>query len=123
MALLVFKTSLPMQVGRWVRLPPSPATLFHRIMPITVEWDERKNRQNIEKHGISFRRAATIFNGRVLQWDDNRKDYGEERRIAIGRTANRIVQVVYTLRHGNLRIISARKATKDERRKYLLVYH
>ena len=92
-------------------------------MPITFEWDERKNRQNIEKHGISFRRAATIFNGSVLQWEDNRKDYGEERRIAIGRMANRILQVVYTLRNRNIRIISARKATKDERRKYLLVYH
>ena len=122
MALLVFKTSLPMQVGRWVRLPPSPATLFHIIMPTIFEWDERKNRQNIEKHGISFRRAATIFNGRVLQWEDNRKDYGEERRIAIGRTEHRILQVVYTLRNRNLRIISARKATKDERQKYLLVY-
>ena len=122
MALLVFKTSLPMQVGRWVRLPPSPATLLHLIMPITFEWDERKNRQNIEKHGISFRRAATIFNGRVLQWEDNRKDYGEERRIAIGLTEARILQVVYTLRNRNIRIISARKATKDERRKYLRVY-
>ena len=121
MALLVFKTSLPMQVGRWVRLPPSPATLFHLIMPITFEWDERKNQRNIEKHGISFRRAATIFNGRVLQWEDNRKSYGEERRIAIGRTEARIC-VVYTLRNRNIRIISARKATKDERRKYLLVY-
>ena len=122
MALLVFKTSLPMQVGRWVRLPPSPATLLHLIMPITFEWDEQKNRQNIEKHGISFRRAATVFNGQVLQWEDNRKDYGEERRIAIGRTESRILQVVYTLRNQNIRIISARKATKDERRKYLRVY-
>ena len=122
MALLVFKTSLSMQVGRWVRLPPSPATPFHFIMPITFEWDERKNQQNIEKHGISFRRAATIFNGRVLQWEDSRKDYGEERQIAIGRIESRILQVVYTLRNQHLRIISARKATKDERRKYLLIY-
>ncbi len=36
MALLVFKTSLPMQVGRWVRLPPSPATLFYLMMSITL---------------------------------------------------------------------------------------
>ena len=123
MALLVFKTSLPMQVGRWVRLPPSPATLFHLIMPITFEWDERENRQNIEKHGISFGTATAIFDGRVLQWEDSREDYREERRIAIGRTENRILQVVYTLRNGNIRIISARKATKNERRRYLLVYH
>ena len=122
MALLVFKTSLPMQVGRWVRLPPSPATLFHLIMPVTFEWDERKNRQNIEKYGISFQRAAAIFNGQVLRWEDTRKNYGEERRSAIGRTENRILQVVYTPRNGNIRIISARKATKNERRKYLLVY-
>jgi uncharacterized DUF497 family protein len=81
-------------------------------MPITFEWDERKNQRNIEKHGISFRRAATIFNGRVLQWEDNRKSYGEERRIAIGRTEARILQVVYTLRNRNIRIISPERQRK-----------
>jgi uncharacterized DUF497 family protein len=63
-------------------------------------------------NGISFRRAATIFNGRVLQWEDNRKSYGEERRIAIGRTEARICQVVYTLRNRNIRIISPERQRK-----------
>ena len=85
------------------------------------EWDEKKNRENIKKHGVSFKRAAKIFSGHVLEWIDGRRDYGEERIIALGRSERTILYVVYTMR-GRLRIISARRSTKDERRKYLAVY-
>jgi uncharacterized DUF497 family protein len=86
------------------------------------EWDENKNQENIKKHGISFKRATKIFSGHVLEWIDNRYDYSEERIIAIGRSEQTILYVIYTWRGDTRRIISARRATKDERRKYLTIY-
>ena len=86
------------------------------------EWDENKNRENIKKHGISFKRAAKIFSGHVLEWIDSRYDYDEERIIALGRSFRTILYIIYTWRGDARRIISARRATKDERRKYLTIY-
>ena len=82
------------------------------------EWDENKNRINIEKHHVSFQRAAKIFEGDVLEWEDTLKDYGETRIIAIGRSEGRLLRVVYTQRGNKIRIISARKANKNDRRNY-----
>jgi len=62
------------------------------------EWDEKKNLENIKQHGISFKRAVKIFNGHVLEWIDDRRDYGEERIIALGRSERTILSVVYTMR-------------------------
>ncbi len=47
------------------------------------EWDEKKNKTNIEKHGISFETASLIFDGTVLTWLDDRKHYGEIRKHSI----------------------------------------
>lgn len=84
------------------------------------EWDEMKNKLNIVKHGIDFAGAALIF----LDYDrieliDNRKNYGEERYQTIGIVNGLILHVVYTMRKKNYRIISARRATKNERETYL----
>ena len=46
-------------------------------------WDARKNRINIAKHHISFVRAAKIFDGRRVEKEDTRQDYGEERMLAL----------------------------------------
>jgi uncharacterized DUF497 family protein len=82
------------------------------------EWDENKNRINIENHHVSFSQAAKIFDGDVLEWEDTRKEYGETRIIAIGRSEGRLLRVVYTERGNKIRIISARKANKNDRRNY-----
>lgn len=82
------------------------------------EWDEKKNRVNIEKHHVNFSLAAKIFDGDVLEWEDTRKDYGETRIIAMGRSEGRLLRVVYTKRGNKIRIISARKANKNDRRNY-----
>ena len=83
------------------------------------EWDENKNQQNINKHKISFEEAVEIFNGIVFTAIDERYDYGETREISIGAIQNVvIITVIHTERHGNIRIISARKATPKERRQY-----
>ena len=82
------------------------------------EWDDAKNAANLVKHGISFEEAATIWNGTVVSGVDE-THHSELREISfglIGGTA--IVCVVHTDRHGKTRIISARKATRNERRLY-----
>ncbi|MGL5034417.1 MAG: BrnT family toxin [Microcystaceae cyanobacterium] len=83
------------------------------------EWDENKNRQNQQKHGISFEEAKEIFLGIVFTSIDRRFNYNEIREISIG-TLDRfvIVTVVHTERNGKIRLISARKATPKERKQY-----
>lgn len=83
------------------------------------EWDAAKNDVNIRKHGIDFADVEDIFNHPMLTLPDDRDDYGEERWIAIGWIRALIGVVVYTERQDDvIRIISARKATKYEVRRY-----
>jgi len=86
---------------------------------VDFEWDPRKNRGNIRKHGIDFQDAVAVFEGPYLEGMDDRFDYGEERMIAFGRMGPYVVAVVYVLRGERRRILSARKATKAEARAYL----
>ncbi len=85
------------------------------------DWDSIKNATNISKHGIDFRAAARIFDDpNFIVNEDNRHDYGEVRYKIIGSVdPHGVLLVVYTERHENtIRIISARKATKNERHLY-----
>lgn len=89
------------------------------------EWDENKNRSNISKHGIDFEQAKKIFEDpNLLTYEDARFSYGEIREISIGQllltTQQKIIiaLVVYTDRNGIIRLISARKASKQERKRY-----
>lgn len=84
------------------------------------EWDNQKNEVNYSKHGIDFADAARMFLdlGRVER-EDTRRNYGEKRYQSIGKVGEEIVFVVYTLRHSRTRIISARRAHKNERKIYL----
>jgi uncharacterized DUF497 family protein len=79
------------------------------------EWDEEKNRANRRNHGISFEEASTIFKGPVLSLDDEGHD-GEIRERSYGLIGGIVVAcVIHTDRDGATRIISARKATRNER--------
>lgn len=83
------------------------------------EWDEQKNQINIRKHGIDFSDAADIFKHPMLTLHDGREDYGEDRWIALGWIRSTIGVVVYVERDEDvIRIISARKATKNEVKRY-----
>lgn len=83
------------------------------------EWDEDKNRRNIARHGVAFEDARRIFDGPVLTWIDDRHDYGETREISLGLLdALAVLLVVHTERGGRIRLISARRATRQERRRY-----
>jgi uncharacterized protein len=88
-------------------------------LDIKFEWDENKNRKNLEKHKINFEEAKTIFDDPdaiEMEADHN----GEYRIIRIGKTATKfILLVVYTLRDLVVRLISARQANKDERNLYI----
>ena len=84
------------------------------------EWDKKKDEANLQKHGISFGEAKTIFYGPVLTIEDKRKEYGETRKISIGELERKVAVavVIHTDRKGKTRIISARIANKKERTLY-----
>jgi uncharacterized DUF497 family protein len=82
------------------------------------EWNDEKRASNIQKHGVDFLRAALIFEGPILEWIDNREEYGEERLIALGLAQGTVYRITYTLRQERVRIISARKASKHEQEIY-----
>lgn len=74
---------------------------------------------NIQNHRIDFVDVSSVFDGPMVVWLDTRYDYGEERWIGIGFLKNGLIVIVYTERNSDtIRIISARKANKHERRIY-----
>jgi uncharacterized protein len=85
---------------------------------MVFEWDAAKNAANLEKHGIDFEDAIGIFDGPVLEQPDDRRDYGEQRIVAFGVVEDRELAVVYTIRGTHRRIISARRADRNERKEY-----
>lgn len=88
-------------------------------MQFDFEWDEAKAVLNERKHGMNFRQAILVFNDvQRLERIDLRDDYGEVRWEVIGMVMPRLLFVVYTARAAKRRIISARKATKNEEDSY-----
>ena len=83
------------------------------------EWDEIKAQINKQKHGISFEQALKVFEdeNRIEEIDEKHSE-NEIRYVSIGRV-NDILYVVYTERAENTRLITARRANKKERTRYL----
>jgi uncharacterized DUF497 family protein len=83
---------------------------------VKFEWDERKRRENIRKHKIDFIDVPDVFDGPMLVKLDDRQEYGEDRWLGLGFLGPIVIKVVYVERvKDTIRIISARKATQDER--------
>ena len=86
------------------------------------EWDENKNQANIEKHGISFLEASTVFyDENAVLFDDPDHSESEDRFLIIGFSQKARICIVSHCYRGNddvIRIISARKATKRESEAY-----
>lgn len=82
------------------------------------EWDEQKRLANLKRHGFDFIGVEAVFDGDRYTILDNRFDYGEKRFVTIGILKGRVVAVVYTDIDEIIRIISIRKATKNEQQKY-----
>jgi uncharacterized DUF497 family protein len=84
------------------------------------EWDEAKSAANLRKHGVGFEESVTVFGDpRSLTIFDAEHSDQEDRYIDIGLSSSgRVLVVVYTERDDSIRIISCRRATRNERRQY-----
>jgi uncharacterized protein len=89
---------------------------FELLEQPRFEWDEEKSKTNLIKHGIDFEDASEVFYGPVVVRGSNRNS--EERWIAIGKSHDRIVSVIFTYRQELIRIISARHPRPNEERAY-----
>lgn len=87
---------------------------------LLFEWDSTKATKNVKIHGVSFDEASTAFRDTLsLTIYDSLHSNEEERQILIGNSyKNRLLVVVHTERGDKIRIISARKATKNEKKQY-----
>ncbi len=85
------------------------------------EWDLNKAQGNIEKHGVSFEEAISVFwdEQALLIADPEHSSFNEDRFILLGISEQlRLLVVVHCERNENIRIISARTATPKERKQY-----
>ena len=89
---------------------------FEFLAPAGFEWDDGKSKGNLGKHGIDFDDAIEVLYGPIILRQSNRNN--EERWIAIGSSENKFITVVFTRRVNVIRIISARRARKNEEREY-----
>jgi uncharacterized DUF497 family protein len=89
-------------------------------MPLTFEWDPRKARSNFSKHAVTFEESATIFGDPLsLTIRDREHSQDEERYVTLGIAAGgKLLVVAHSDRGDNIRIISARRANRRERRFY-----
>lgn len=83
------------------------------------EWDAAKARSNLRVHGVSFPAASGEFLDPLrLEDADAREDYGEERYVTVGFASQVLLVVVFTFRGQRIRLISARKANRNEEEEY-----
>ncbi len=82
------------------------------------DWDENKRKANLRNHGIDFVGIDEVFEGETITILDDRFDYGEQRFVAFGVLEGRVVAVAHTETDNRIRIISVRKATKNEEKSY-----
>jgi uncharacterized DUF497 family protein len=88
---------------------------------VEFEWDEAKRQANIAKHGIDFRDAEALFDGRPVVTRTTVRD-GEVRAVTVGTLDGIHYAVVSTERSEQVRIISVRRARRNERRDYREVH-
>ena len=92
--------------------------IHYRLLGVAFEWDEQKALSNIEKHGVTFQEAAGVFFDPFFQEGDASTS-DEARSFILGYSeAQRLLLVVHVERGEGTRIISARQATRHERRLY-----
>jgi uncharacterized DUF497 family protein len=87
---------------------------------LTFEWDSGKAESNASKHGVTFEEAGTVFADlNAITISDPAHSSDEAREITIGYSLKRkLLVVVHTKRSDNIRVISARSASRRERRSY-----
>ena len=82
------------------------------------KWDEAKRRINLTRHGIDFADVARVFDGLTADVADDRYDYGERRLFTLGLLNGEVVAVSYTQTGDIIRLITARRATRNEENRY-----
>ena len=87
---------------------------------IVFEWDAAAHERGRQERGFGFDTAAAIFAGPVVEWRDERRDYGEERMVALGAVDDLVLVVVYADRGHVRRIVSARAGNRKERGRWQL---
>jgi len=83
-----------------------------------IEWHEEKRKSNLQKHGLDFSDAGEVFSGATFTFEDTRYDYGEQRFVTIGLLYDDVVVIVHTESSTQMRIISMRRAGKNEQKLY-----
>ncbi|WP_211232819.1 BrnT family toxin [Desulfatirhabdium butyrativorans] len=93
-------------------------------MPLKFDWNPKKAQKNIEKHGVSFDEAATVFSDPLsMTYDDPDHSYEENRYIIIGLSSrSELLFVSHSESEDTIRIISARRLTRKERKQYEQCY-
>ena len=89
-------------------------------MPVRVEFDQAKRDVTLAERGLDFADAVSVFEGRSVTFEDERRAYGESRFITIGELGERMVVIVWTPRGDARRIISMRRANDREQALYAL---
>jgi len=77
-------------------------------------WHEPKRQSNLKKWGLDFSEAEKVFAGPIFTFEDNRMDYGEQRWVTLGLPGDRVTVIVHTETDEEIRIISMRKAIRNE---------
>ena len=101
--------------------PPAPLdgnTICNYNLSARYTWDKAKRRVNLRKHGIDFADAVQVFDGVTVTIEDTRFDYDETRFLTLGLLRAHVVVIVHTETDEVIRIISVRKATKNEEINY-----
>ena len=84
-----------------------------------VEWDPEKAASNLRKHGIHFSDASAVLFDPLALTNEDARASGEQRFVTVGAdAAGRVVVIVYSHRGKGIRLISARAATRNERKAY-----
>jgi len=89
-------------------------------MGLIFEWDIDKAKANVLKHNVPFEEGATVFGDeRSITIDDTAHSTHEKRKVTLGRSLNKhLIVVVHTVRGTHIRIISARRSSRKERKQY-----
>lgn len=82
------------------------------------EWDEDKRISNLKKHTLDFQDVIHFVWDSALISEDQSESYGEIRYRALGLLQQQLVMLVFTLRGESVRVISLRKATRQEKQYY-----
>jgi len=81
---------------------------------VEFTWSERKRSLNLKQHGLDFVDAPAVFGGLIFTLEDDRFSYGEQRFVTLGLLAGVPVSIVHTETAHEIRVISFRKATRQE---------